>query len=330
MTYHEINDGIWNVVGEHGPGGERNSVYIIMDENIAIIDSGIRNTIQQEILECIEYANRKAKEVKYIMLTREYHDAIGGAEQLKDLFPKAELLCHKNAEDTIRKPYLYLPEKHFEPNPKSGKFSYEPWERLKGIKPTATFVDNDKFKLGQSTLFVVAYPGFSEGHAMFFSSKQKAIFTGAELYIYPMQFSNYLIDLTGNAAEREKALAFIARANVDMLCPAYDGAYLGGQAKELIKQALQAHKTFEETILITLTTKGASTFEEIRKEVNISLGIEWYKPWKDLVGDLTIKAHMRKLENEDKIFQSSKKRQKETLWEVSESGKIDPDKLLYY
>ena len=64
MTFNEINDGIWNVYGEHGQGGERNSVYIIMDDNIAIIDTGIQNTIQAEIGECIEYAGRKAKDVK--------------------------------------------------------------------------------------------------------------------------------------------------------------------------------------------------------------------------------------------------------------------------
>ena len=139
-----------------------------------------------------------------------------------------------------------------------------------------------------------------------------------------------MIDRTGSAAEREKALNFISRADTDMLCPAYDGAYLGGQAKELIKQALHAHKTFEETILVTLTTKGACTFSELKEEIYISLGLEWYKPWKDLVGDLTLKAHMNKLEDEDKILQSSKKRQKEALWEVTNKGKIDPEKMLYY
>ncbi|MHA1155000.1 MAG: MBL fold metallo-hydrolase [Candidatus Heimdallarchaeota archaeon] len=330
MTFNEINDGIWNVYGEHGPGGERNSVYIVMDEKIAIIDTGIRNTIQHEIGECIDHAGRKSKDVKYIFLTREHHDAIGGALKLKEMFPKAELLCHKDAEDTIRKPYLYLPEKHFEPNRKGGKFSYEPWERLKGVKPHAVFDDSDKFQLGETTIFTVCYPGFSAGHSMFFSSKQKAIFAGAELYIYPMSFSNYLIDLTGSTAEREKALAFISRANVDMLCPAYDGAYLGGQAKELIKQALSAHNTFEETILVTLTTNGACTFDEIREEVNLSLGIEWYKPWKYLVQDLTLKAHMKQLEEEDKIFQSSKKRQKEIIWQVHDDAKINPEEVLYY
>ncbi|NHJ03697.1 MAG: MBL fold metallo-hydrolase [Candidatus Heimdallarchaeota archaeon] len=330
MTFDEINDGIWNVYGEHGPGGERNAVYIVMDEKIAIIDTGIQNTIQHEIWECIDHAGRKANDVKYIMLTREHHDAIGGANKLVDMFPKAELLCHRDAEDTIRKPYLYLPEKHFEPNKKGGKFSYEPWERLRGIKPHAVFQSDDKFKLGETTLYVVAYPGFSIGHSMFFSSKQKAIFTGAELYIYPMRFSNYFIDLTGSVTERENALSFISRANVDMLCPAYDGAYLGTQAKELIKQALRAHQTFEETILVTLTTNGASTFDEIKDEVYLSLGIEWYKPWKDLVNDLTLKAHMKKLEDEDKIFQSSKKRQKEPLWEVHDDAKIDPENVMYY
>jgi len=329
MTFNEINDGIWNVYGEHGQGGERNSVYIIMDENIAIIDSGIQNTIQFEIGECIEHAGRKAKDVKFILLTREHHDAIGGAKKLLNMFPNAELICHKDAEDTIRKPYLYLPERHFEPTKKSGRFGYQPWERLKGVKPHSVFEDGDKIKIGKTTLYVVAYPGFSQGHAMFFSSKQKAIFTGAELYIYPMRFSNYLIDKTGSAAEREKALAFIQRAELDMLCPAYDGAYLGAQAKELISQAKQAHQTFEETILVTLTTNGESTFEDIRNEVNLSCGIEWYKPWSELVDDLTLKAHMRKLEDEDKIFQSSKKRQKEPLWEVHDDAKIDPDKILY-
>ncbi|RLI70128.1 hypothetical protein DRO91_01460 [Candidatus Heimdallarchaeota archaeon] len=330
MTFNEINDGIWNVYGDHGEGGERNAIYIIMDENIAIIDTGLRGTIQHEVLECIEYANRKPKEVKYILLTREHHDAIGGARQLLDYFPKAELVCHKAAEETLRKPYLYLPEKHFEPNKKGGRFTFQPWERLSGIKPHAVFEDGDKFPLGKTTLYVVAYPGFSQGHAMFFSSKQKAIFTGAELYIYPMRFSNYLIDKTGSAAEREKALEFISRAKIDMICPAYDGAYIGSQAKELIKQALAAHKNFEETILITLTTRGACTFDEIRDEVYLSLGIEWYKPWKDLVDDLTLKAHLKQLEEEDKIFRSSKTRRKEPLWEIHEEHKIDPEKTLYY
>ncbi|NHK30427.1 MAG: MBL fold metallo-hydrolase [Asgard group archaeon] len=330
MTFNEINDGIWNVYGEHGEGGERNSVYVIMDDDIAIIDTGIINTIQHDILDCINYANRKPKDVKHIIVTREHHDAIGGVEKLLDMFPKAQFICHKDAEDTIRKPYLYLPEKHFEPNKKGGRFSFQPWERLKGLKAHAVFDDGDKIKLGKTTLYAVSYPGFSQGHSMLFSSKQKAIFTGAELYIYPMRFANYLIDKTGSAAAREKALKFISRADIDMICPSYDGAYLGQQAKELIKQALSTHQSFEETILITLTTKEACTFDEIRDEAYLSLGIEWYKPWKDLVNDLTLKAHMKDLEDQDKIFQSSKKRQKEPLWEVHDDHKIDPEKTLYY
>ncbi|MHA1220580.1 MAG: MBL fold metallo-hydrolase [Candidatus Heimdallarchaeota archaeon] len=329
MTYNEINDGIWNVYGEYGEGGERNAVYIIMDDDIAIIDAGIKGTIQQEIYDCIDYAGRKAKDVKHIILTREHHDAIGGAARLLELFPKAQLICHKDAEDTIRKPYLYLPEKHFEPNKKGGRFSWQPWEKLKGIKTHAVFDDGDKIKLGKSTLYTIAYPGFSQGHSMIFSSQQKAIFTGAELYIYPMRFSNYLIDKTGSAAAREKSLKFISRAKVDMICPAYDGAYIGAQAKELIKQSLHAHQTFEETILVTLTTNGPSTFDQIREEVNLSLGLEWYKPWKDIVDDLTLKAHMSKLEEEDKIFESTKKRNKEHLWEVHDDAKIDPETALY-
>jgi glyoxylase-like metal-dependent hydrolase (beta-lactamase superfamily II) len=329
MTYNEINDGIWNVYGEHGQGGERNAVYIIMDDDIAIIDTGIRDTIQHEIAECIDHAGRKKKDVKHIILTREHHDAIGGARRLRDMFSKAQIICHKDAEDTIRKPYLYLPEKHFEPDKKGGKFSYQPWERLKGLKVDGVFESDDKIKIGKSTLYFVAFPGFSQGHSMVFSSQQKAIFTGAELYIYPMRFSNYLIDKTGSAAAREQALKFISRAKTDMLCPAYDGAYIGSQAKELITQALHAHRTFEETILVTLTTHGASTFDSIRDEVNLSLGIEWYKPWKELVDDLTLKAHIRQLEQEDKIFQSSKKRGKEALWEVHDDHKIDADSVLY-
>ncbi len=330
MTFDEINDGIWNVYGEHGPGGERNASYIIMDDDIAIIDTGILGTIQFEIGECIDHAGRKRSEVKHILLTREHHDAIGGAEKLKEMFPKAQLICHKDAEDTLRKPYLFLPEKHFEPNSKSGRFSFQPWEKIRSIKPDAVFEDGDKIKLGKTTLYVIAYPGFSQGHSMFFSSKQKAMFTGAELYIYPMQFSNYLIDKTGSAVARESALKFISRADVDMLCPAYDGSYIGSQAKELIKQALSAHKTYEETILVTLTSKGACTFDELKEEVYLSLGIEWYKPWKELVDDLTLKAHMHKLEDEDKIFQTESKRKKETVWEVHDDAKIDPDSVLYY
>ncbi|MBD3192393.1 MAG: MBL fold metallo-hydrolase [Candidatus Heimdallarchaeota archaeon] len=330
MTYNEINDGIWEVHGEGGPGGERNGVYIVMDEKIAIIDTGIRNTFQNEIEECIDHAGRKEKEVKYILLTRELHDAIGGAKQLMKMFPKAELVCHVNAEDTLRKPYLFLPEKHFEPDKKGGRFSYQPWDRLEGVKPHAVFDNDDKFELGETTLYVVAYPGMCEGHAMFFSSKQKAIFTGGEIYIYPMSFYNYLIDRTGSAAEREKALTFIQRAKIDMLCPAYDGAYIGSQAKDLIKQAVQAHQTFEESILVTLSSKGPSTFEEIRDEVYLSTGVSWYKPWKDLVNDLTLKAHMEKLEEEDKIFLSSKRRKKERVWEVHDDARIDPESVLYY
>jgi glyoxylase-like metal-dependent hydrolase (beta-lactamase superfamily II) len=330
MTYNEINEGIWNVVGEIGEGGERNQVYIIFDKKIAIIDTGIRDTIQHEVGECIEYVGRKKSEVGYILLTREHHDAIGGAPRLLEIFPKAELVCHHAAEKTVRKPYIYLPENHFDPDKKGGRFSYQPWERLRGIKPHSVFEDGDKIKLGKTTLYIVAYPGFSKGHAMFFSSKQRAIFTGAELSIYPMRFSNYLIDKTGSAIGREKALTFIKKADIDMLCPAYDGAYIGSQAKELIQQSLHAHQTFEETILVTLTTKGSCTFDELRDEVYLSLGIEWYKPWKELVNDLTLKAHMKKLEDEDKLFQSSKQRGKEPVWEITDKGKINPDSVLYY
>jgi glyoxylase-like metal-dependent hydrolase (beta-lactamase superfamily II) len=330
MTYNEINDGIWSVHGENGEGGERNAAYIIMDEKIAIIDTGIRHTIENEILDCIDYAGRKTKDVKYIILTREMHDAIGGAEKLMKKIPKAELLCHKDAERTIRKPYVYLPKNHFEPDKTRGRFSYEPWERLKGIKPTSLFEDGDKIELGETSLFIVAYPALCKGHSMFFSSKQKAIITGGLLYIYPMQFYNYFIDKTGSANAREKALEFISRAKIDMLCPAYDGAYIGSQAKDLIKKALHAHQTYEETILTTLTSKGTQTFTEIREEIQITLGVEWYKPWKQLVDDLTLKAHMKKLEEEEKIFQITKKRDGELLWDINDDAKIDPESVLYY
>ena len=39
---------------------------------------------------------------------------------------------------------------------------------------------------------------------------------------------------------------------------------------------------------------------------------------------------MKQLEEEDKIYQSSKKREKEPLWNVHDDAKINPDEVLYY
>jgi len=86
--------------------GYSNSYIIEKSNEIYIVDAGM-DPKAKEIIRKIEEIN---KPLKYILITHEHIDHIRGLKSLKENFPEAKVVAHKNSEDYLKGKKILLPK----------------------------------------------------------------------------------------------------------------------------------------------------------------------------------------------------------------------------
>lgn len=315
MSHYEVLPGIIRVRGRAGPAGEAESAYVVLgEESVAIIDSGNPGSrdFHYKILRAVEDTpDYSLKDVKYLLITHEHWDHIGGLSFLKKQLKNAQLLVHEKAQETVENPRAMMQTKHFEVGRRkrlSLSVYDDPFRKLEKVKVDGVLGDDDKIDLGNTKLFIIHTGGHCVGHIFYLSSAQRALFVGDEVIYYPGDYNHYFIDLTGSASAREKALEFVLKLRMEALCPTHDEAFLGREAYATVRNALEAHKRREETILDVLSFKEETTLEEIGTEADALLGVSWAEPLQTFLDHTTTLAHLIKLEKEGKVSKIEKEK----------------------
>ena len=123
-----------------------NYAYILIDEKTgqsAIVDAA-------ETAPILEKCKKLGVKPSYILTTHHHFDHVGGNEELKRIF-QLEVLGP-------------LAEKALIPGFDRG------------------FVDDDEFSLGKSRAKIMAAPGHTKGHVLYYFEQEKALFTGDVLF----------------------------------------------------------------------------------------------------------------------------------------------------
>ena len=138
--------------------------YIVTDEK----------TNETAVIDCGEYTKELAdrlegKNLKYIMLTHGHYDHIFGVYDLKEAYPEAQIVIHK---DEAYKLLDELPSFGHEMMPGMQKY----------VPADITVEDGDKIQLGEIEFTVLHTPGHSKGSVCYFAEDERTIFTGDTLF----------------------------------------------------------------------------------------------------------------------------------------------------
>ena len=314
---HNINDRLTIVDGSAGPGGELNRGYIVGDEEFAIIDTGKKGTIENYFEQAIHDKGKSADKVKYIFLTHIHPDNAGGVYRLKRLFPKAQIVLNEKLEETAKNPASVLRSKNFSFTKKEKLYfaiKKDPFDDLSRIEPDILFSDGDKFELGSTKIMTINFDSHCEGHTMYFSTLDKAMFIGDALNIYPALPHSYLIDQTGSYKEWLRNVEFLQKATIHYLCPSHDQYQEGRHIVPYVEDVLRSFNDYERQIEMAMSEKKYLTAEELAERCNTAQGIIWYGYYQVLAPKLNILAHLNKLIDEKKVQKNEKSKPVTYTW----------------
>lgn len=304
-----VHDNITIVEGPSGDGGERNRGYLLGKDKFAIINTGRRGSLENTFLDAVHNKGKDAKDVQYIFLTHPYPDIMGGVYKLKKIFPKAQVAINEKCKGVMDDPKSEVKNKHFQFTRKERLYfavKKDPFDDLDDLKPDIYFKDGDKFDLGDTRLMVINFDGNSHGHSMFFSTTERAMFTGDALNLYPALPHSYLIDRSGSYKEWFKNIEFLEKAKISIICPDHDQYQEERHVIPYINDVKESFTRFEGQLEMAMIEQKYLTISDLIERVHNAQGIVWYHPFTVLAPQANMIAHLIKLINENKVQKNEK------------------------
>jgi glyoxylase-like metal-dependent hydrolase (beta-lactamase superfamily II) len=312
MTTQVINQNIIRVSSEYLEDIGFSNSYIIIDDEIAIIDTGVRNQ-SREILNAIQEIGRKPEDVKYIILSHGHPYVLGGLGWLKKK-TNAEIIASKFTSNLMEDfdsalTISYGLSKNQNNYLRKKKFPID----FKKIEVDKIISNRSIIKIGNSKIVALQTNGHSAGHLCFWEPKSKTLFTGDELTNYPNSFTKFIIDRTGSFEYREFALDLFLELNPSIICQTRDIPLLESMISNYIKNIIEGHKLWIKSALDFIKTNKEVNTYEIESYVKKSLGIIWHENMERLENHSTIIMLLKYLEENGKIEQilSTELRKKE-------------------
>ena len=305
----EVNERITIIEGKVGAGGELNRGYLVGKDELAIIDTGVKGTIEELFKKAVFNKGKDIKDVKYIFLTHPHPDTMGGVYRLKKMFPNAQVAINTKCEEILRDPKNFLKARYFHFTKKDKLYfaiKKDPFEDLHPLKADIYFKDGDKFDLGDTRILTINFDGHCLGHTMFFATTEKALFTGDALNIYPSLPHSYLIDYSGSYKEWLKNIEFLLKATLPMIFPAHDQYQQDSHVKPYINDVKDAFLEYESQLIMAFSEQKYLTMDQLIERVNRAQGIIWYHPYTELAPRANMHAHLSKLIDEGKVQENTK------------------------
>ena len=304
-----IKETISVVNGPLGDGGELTRGYLVGKDNLAIIDTGTKGSLDTLFQEAVVNRNKNPKDVKYIFLTHPHPDTMAGVYRLKKIFTKAQVAINQKCEEVAKDPKNVLKVKYFKYTKKERLYfaiRKDPFDELERFKPDILFKDGDKFDLGDGKLMVINYDSHCLGHSMFFYTTERTMFVGDALSIYPSLPHSYLIDHSASYKQWFSNIEFLLKAKISILCPAHDLVQEGRHVKPYIEDVVRAFKEFESQLVMAMMERNFLTVNDLIERVHSAQGIKWYHPYNVLAPRANMTAHLDKLIDEKKVKRNDK------------------------
>lgn len=320
-----ISDAI-NIVDDHlivvsskfGDGGEHNKGYLVGKDELAIIDTGNRSQgLPSQFEQAIYDKGKDLKDVKYIFLTHYHPDTAGDIINFKKKFPKAKVAINEKCKEVVKAPNDYLKTENFNFGTKERLYfaiKRDPFDKMDSIEPEILFKDGHKFKLGSSSIMAINFDGHCKGHTMYFYTGNRTMFCGDALNMYPAIPYSYLIDNSGNYKSWLKNIQFLEKAKMSYLCPAHDIFQQDKYIYAYVDDVIRGFRETELAIEDVMSEKKYLSLEEIAERTEQSIGMIWYYPYLGIASEANMKAHIKKLMDENKVQMNKKTKPLTYTW----------------
>lgn len=212
----------------HWIEGIKGNCYLIINESLTLIDTGLPRNTKKIIRYITQKLHRKPTDVATIILTHSHFDHTGNAEQLR-MMTGAKIAAHQ--EDTV-----YIEGKQQAPVPKGGMGMLfkvlSPLIKVRPFPVDTVLQDKDEIA-GLSVIFT---PGHTPGSISLYDAKRKVLFTGDLLrYIHGV--------LEGPSEQFSRDVAQ-AHTSIKKLTDLEFTTMLGGHGVPLTDNAIQKVRDF--------------------------------------------------------------------------------------
>lgn len=193
------------------------NVYLIIDEKIALIDTG---TGMDDSIEKAVHKKLDGRKLDFVINTHAHFDHCGGNRRLN-----AKVLIHRDDARELL----------------SGRFydTYKFFEDEVPLKFDQVLLDGDKIELGEGILEVIHTPGHTIGSISLLLKDEKILFSGDTLFTNG-GFGR--TDLGGDGKMLLNSLERLEDVRFDVLYPGHEG--IAEDGKEHLKMALQVFRGF--------------------------------------------------------------------------------------
>jgi|Deesub1362B_J571_1020462.scaffolds.fasta_scaffold06924_3 glyoxylase-like metal-dependent hydrolase (beta-lactamase superfamily II) len=192
--------------------GYDSNVYVIKDEKVAVIDTGLSESwLERKLSEVVA-----PERVDYVINTHAHVDHCGG----NALFKNAKTLIHELDAQALSDGRFYGTASLF--------------AQGKSLRYDRVLREGDVIDLGEAKLEVLHTPGHTPGSACFYISSIKALFSGDTLFAGG---SFGRVDLGGNMEQLKASLRRLAKLDIDVLYPGHMEVVEGEEARESARLA---------------------------------------------------------------------------------------------
>jgi len=263
------------------------ATYLILGDGLTLIDSGERESWEQDIKPYIRSLGRDPEEVRLVVLTHNHDDHVGSARQIR-AETGAELVA---GEETAR--FLDRPDSimRWEEQSFGGWLSDEekkhilegtdyngaPRRRRQPLTVDRQLREGDLIQTGPLVLRVMAAPGHTIDSIALHEPQAKLLFTGDTVFGSGTALDD--LNVIQAITEFRETLGTFEALDVGLLLLAHpylpyaDAVLRGDQAKEMIRITLGVPDRISAEIQQVLSNgDGSMTTAEISAEVCIALG----------------------------------------------------------
>jgi len=273
---------------------------VVFGEDIAIIDTGLRNQWRQ-IIKAIEEKGRKPKDVKYIILTHTHPYVLGGLGELVKK-TNAQILCTQSNSSYLNNYEDALTTMFGLDKKQSALYTRRRFPvRFKPIEVKEPLKNRGVVNLGDKKLLVIETNGHSAGHVALWEPGTKTLFAGDELLNYPNNFAKFIVDRTGSFKNREFALTLFLELEPSILCLNHDIPVMDDMIKEYLNNALVAQALWERSVLEYIQMVKDANTRDIDNYVKKSLGVVWSETMEKFENHSTTISLLLSLEEEGVI-----------------------------